>query len=129
MESPYSERDIHQFLLTVEDMSDAIVRLLEWNENVDSSSYYTGSSQGMQLLAANCMLITALGEGVNRCNRFLPDFLSSNFPEIPWRSIIGMRNHIAHGYFELDADVVFSAVKNDIPQLQIVLRKAIDKLK
>lgn len=33
-----------------------------------------------------------------------------NSPNIHWRSIIGMRNHIAHGYFELDADIVFEAV-------------------
>ncbi|MBD5367461.1 MAG: DUF86 domain-containing protein [Bacteroides sp.] len=37
-----------------------------------------------------------------------------------------MRNHIAHGYFELDADVVFQAVKNDIPPLQETIQKAID---
>lgn len=71
----------------------------------------------MQLLAANCTLITAIGEGINRINRVIPNFLESNFPEILWHAIVGMRNHIAHGYFELDADIVFEAVKNDIPPL------------
>lgn len=71
----------------------------------------------MQLLAANCTLITAIGEGVNRINRIKPDFLQSEFPEIPWRAIVGMRNHIAHGYFELDADLVFEAISTDIPPL------------
>ena len=80
----------------------------------------------MQLLAANCTLITAIGEGVNRVNRILPDFLQSAFPEIPWRAIIGMRNHIAHGYFELDAELVFEAVKNDIPTLADYIKKAIE---
>lgn len=129
MESQYSEFNIEQTLLTLEDMSDAIAQLLEWNENVKSTDDYNCSPQGMQLLAANCMLITAIGEGINRCNRFLPDFLSSNFPEIPWRSIIGMRNHIAHGYFELDADIVFSAIKNNVPDLNKSITKAIDLLK
>jgi uncharacterized protein with HEPN domain len=36
-----------------------------------------------------------------------------------------MRNHIAHGYFELDADLIFDAVKNDIPFLAEVIRKGI----
>lgn len=40
-----------------------------------------------------------------------------------------MRNHIAHGYFELDADIVFSAVKKDVPELQDVILKAIDLLR
>lgn len=79
----------------------------------------------MQLLAANCTLITAIGEGVNRVSRVLPGFLDSNFPEIPWRAIVGMRNHIAHGYFELDADLIYEAVREDIPPLLETIRKAI----
>lgn len=39
-----------------------------------------------------------------------------------------MRNHIAHGYFELDADIVFEAVKNDIPPLQEIISKVISIL-
>ncbi len=40
-----------------------------------------------------------------------------------------MRNHIAHGYFELDADIVYEAVKNDIPQLYESIKNAICILK
>lgn len=77
----------------------------------------------MQLLAANCTLITAIGEGINRINRVMPDFLQSSFPDIPWIDIVGMRNR-AHGYFELDADIVYEAVKNDIPPLYETIMKA-----
>lgn len=92
-----------QALMTLEDMADAIAQLMEWNENITSTADYNGSMHGMQLLAGNCMLITAIGEGINRCTRLLPNFLTGNFPEIPWRSIIGMRNHICHGYLPLRA--------------------------
>lgn len=129
MESQYSENNIAQALLTLEDMTEAISQLVEWNKHVKSTDEYHGTMQGMQLLAANCMLITAIGEGINRCTRLLPDFLSSNFPNIPWRAIIGMRNHICHGYFELDADIVYSAVKSDIPELQDTINRAINLLK
>lgn len=80
----------------------------------------------MQLLAANCTLITAIGEGVNRINRIFPDFLQSHFPDIPWRDIIGMRNRIAHGYFELDAELVFETIQHDMPPLSDVVSRAID---
>lgn len=79
----------------------------------------------MQLLAANCTLITAIGEGINRINRLMPDFLSTNFPDIPWIDIVGMRNRIAHGYFELDADIVLDAVKTGIPLLHEAITRAI----
>ena len=83
----------------------------------------------MQLLAANCTLITAIGEGVNRINRIIPNYLQDSFPDIPWKAIIGMRNHIAHGYFELDADLVFEAVTTDIPPLLKIIQEAITQLK
>lgn len=90
-----------------------------------SAETYYGSVAGMQLLTANCTLITAIGEGVNRINRLIPDFLSSRFPNVPWHAIVGMRNHIAHGYFELDADLIFEAVSEDIPPLLKIIQSAI----
>lgn len=83
----------------------------------------------MQLLAANCTLITAIGEGVNRINRLIPDFLQTSFPKIPWKSIVGMRNKIAHGYFELDADAVYETIIYDIPKLKAVIDEAVRLLK
>ncbi|MDE6076297.1 MAG: DUF86 domain-containing protein, partial [Muribaculaceae bacterium] len=58
-------------------------------------------------------------------NNKLPDFLNSNFPEIPWREIVGMRNRIVHGYFDLNAEIVLDAIRSGIPQLQEVIKKAI----
>ncbi len=129
MPSQYSKEDIKRAALTLENIEDTISRLIEWNASVTSTQDYYRSSSGMQLLAANCTLITAIGEGVNRVNHILPDFLITNFPGTPWRAIIGMRNHIAHGYFELDADIVFEAVKNDIPPLKETIRESLELLK
>ena len=117
MELLFSESDKERVLQTLESIKDTIIQLVDWNSHVKSPEDFYLSTQGMQLLAANCTLITAIGEGVNRINRIKPDFLQSEFPEIPWRAIVGMRNHIAHGYFELDADLVFEAILTDIPPL------------
>lgn len=129
MRSSYSDKNIERSLLTLESIQDTISKLLEWNGNINSVSYYYSSPAGMQLLAANCTLITAIGEGVNRINRLLPDFLQTFFPKIPWKSIVGMRNKIAHGYFELDADAVYETIIYDIPQLKAVIDKAVGLLK
>ncbi|MBD5354018.1 MAG: DUF86 domain-containing protein [Bacteroides sp.] len=81
----------------------------------------------MQLLAANCTLITAIGEGINRINRIMPDYLQNRHPDVPWRAIIGMRNHIAHGYFEIDADMVYEAVSSDIHDLLGIIEQLIEE--
>lgn len=129
IQSKYSEPNIGQGLLTLESIDKVIDDLVSWNEKVSSVEDYYSTQTGMQLLAANCTLITAIGEGVNRVNRILPDFLSDNFPDIPWRAIVGMRNHIAHGYFELDADLVFETIKEEIPDLKEAIVKSIRLLK
>ena len=38
-------------------------------------------------------------------------------PEIPWKEIIGMRNHLVHGYFQVDLKQVWKTVQQDIPSL------------
>lgn len=125
MESKYYDPNKKErALLTLNSISETIINLMEWNREVRSSEDYYSSTGGMQLLAANCTLFTAIGEGINRINRLIPDFLHSNFPEIPWIDIIGMRNRIAHGYFELDPDIVFEAVSTDIPPLLETIHEA-----
>ena len=47
---------------TLEQINTAISQLKEWNEDVKSADDYYLSSTGMQKLAANCMLIEAIGE-------------------------------------------------------------------
>ena len=129
MLSRYSDTDKDRAILTLQSIDKTIDELIVWNKNIHSVEEYYSTQTGMQLLAANCTLITAIGEGINRINRILPEYLSTAFPDIPWRAIIGMRNHIAHGYFELDADLVFEAVKEEIPILKQTIAKVISDIK
>lgn len=38
-------------------------------------------------------------------------------PEIPWREIIAMRNRLIHAYFDVDLDVVWTTVRDDLFRL------------
>ena len=38
-------------------------------------------------------------------------------PDIPWRDVIGMRNRLVHGYFDLDLDKVWETVQSDLSPL------------
>lgn len=72
----------------------------------------------MKNLAASYMLIEAIGEGVKQIDKFTDSKLLTERPEIPWKDVIGIRNHIAHGYFDIDGDIVFDVVKNNLDSLQ-----------
>lgn len=44
------------------------------------------------------------------------------FNDIPWKDIVGMRNRLIHGYFDVDIRVIKQTVDNDIPQLLAQLK-------
>jgi uncharacterized protein with HEPN domain len=48
-------------------------------------------------------------------------------PEVPWASIVGMRNRLIHGYFDVDSDVVWKTVKEEIPGLLRSLKLLVEK--
>ena len=106
----------------------AIEQLQEWNNSVKSVDDYYLSSEGMQKLAANCMLIEAIGKGIHQINRITGGNLLSERSEIPWEDVIGIRNHIAHGYFDIDAEIVLSVIKNDLLPLLEAIRYFINEL-
>ena len=42
-------------------------------------------------------------------------------PDVPWRSMRGMRNRIAHGYFDVNLDLVWDTVQTALPALLLHL--------
>lgn len=98
-------------------IKNAIVQLQDWNAEVESVDDYYGSPEGMKNLAASCMLIEAIGEGIKQIDKLTSSRLLVERTEIPWTDVIGIRNHIAHGYFDIDGDIVFDVVKNDLESL------------
>ena len=57
--------------------------------------------------------IEIIGEAASKISRPVRDA----HPEIPWQSIIGMRNRLVHEYFRIDLPTVWKIVQNDIPAL------------
>jgi uncharacterized protein with HEPN domain len=47
---------------------------------------------------------------------------ATSHAKIPWSQMKGMRNRMAHGYFELDLDIVWDTVQTAIPGLEADLR-------
>lgn len=81
----------------------------------------------MKNLAASCMLIEAIGEGIKQVDKTTEGKLLIERPEIPWKDVIGIRNHIAHGYFDIDGEMVLDVVKNDLDSLLAAIEFFINK--
>lgn len=95
----------------------AIEQLQDWNKDIQNVDDYYSTPEGMKNLAASCMLIEAIGEGVKQIDKLTQSRLLDERPEIPWQDVIGIRNHIAHGYFDIDGDIVLDVIKNNLDEL------------
>ena len=48
-------------------------------------------------------------------------------PDVPWQSIVSMRNRLIHGYFDIDRSIVWKTAQEELPALLPALRALIEK--
>jgi len=65
--------------------------------------------------------IEIIGEAASKISQETRETL----PQIPWAQVIGMRNRLIHAYFEIDLDVLWKTVLEDIHPLLFELKKLI----
>lgn len=72
----------------------------------------------------NYAVVRAL-EIIGEATKRLPDELRSAYPVIPWKGMAGMRDRIIHGYDNVDMQIVWDVVKQDIPRYKPVFQQII----
>ena len=112
----------------LEDIHSAIERLEERTIRVHTVDDFLGSSEGMVLLDATSMLLIAIGESLKNLDKTTDGLLLPTYPSVPWKNIKGMRDIIAHHYFDIDADQILWIVKNEISPLKIAIEFFIKEL-
>ena len=110
-------------------IEDALKMIIDRSSVVNTPDDFLISPDGMMRLDAICMNLIALGEAVKGLDKITKGELLKSFPEIYWSGVMRMRDKIAHHYFEIDAEVVYKTLKNDIPAMLPVVRKMMDSVK
>jgi uncharacterized protein with HEPN domain len=65
-----------------------------------------------------------IGEAV----KALPDDLLASEPDIPWRQVARMRDHLAHRYFDTSHGIVQATLDHDLPELEEAVRRLASRL-
>lgn len=62
------------------------------------------------------MNLIIIGEAATKVMDGYAEFVRAH-DQVPWRNMRGMRNRIAHGYFDINLDVVWDTVQTALPEL------------
>ena len=76
------------------------------------------------LLSAVLREFEIIGEAASR----ITEKTKKQFPHVPWKELIGMRNRLIHAYFDVDHDIVWKTIREYLPSFQKQLEQAINSL-
>ncbi len=65
---------------------------------------------------------------IGEAARALPPEVRSQAADVPWSKILGMRHILVHGYFGVDAAVVWDVVERDLPELKLKVSALLGQL-
>lgn len=110
-----------EIALLLEQIRDSLAVVIERALVVKKVEDFTHSADGMMRLDSICMQLVTVGEAIKNIDKYTNKELFPRYPSIDWRSVMGLRDIIAHQYFNVDADIIFRIVKVNIPELLIVI--------
>ena len=89
---------------------DFLLKQIERIENDLENKTYEEFAQSDLLVRATSFSIMQIGEQMNR----LHDKIGEQYPNLPWKNAIAMRNVIVHVYAKIDAKQVYKVATNDV---------------
>jgi uncharacterized protein with HEPN domain len=105
-----TSRPLSEFL---QDILESIADIEAFTVGVDFEEFQGNREKVLAVVKS----IEILGEAVKK----IPDDIRSQYPEIPWRAISGMRDVLVHEYWGVDINVIWATVQEGLPPLKAVI--------
>jgi uncharacterized protein with HEPN domain len=105
--------------IRIQHIIDAAQEALSFVHNSDQENF---SNNRMMILSV-IKEIEIIGEAASK----ISDETKSKYSDIPWKDIVGMRNRLIHGYFEVDVKLVWNTNKINLPPLVSALEAILAK--
>ena len=74
------------------------------------------------------MTLIAVGEELKAIDRRTEGQLLIRYPGVKWRGVMGVRDVLAHGYFQVNAEQLFDICEKDIPALIATIKTMIEDI-
>jgi uncharacterized protein with HEPN domain len=113
-----TQRSLENSLRDILDCMDAI-------EQFTVGIEFEAFSKNLEKVFAVSRAFEIIGEAVKQ----VPQMIRNQYPDIPWRDMAGMRDKLIHDYFNADVEIIWQAVKEDIPYLKSLIMNVLEDVR
>ena len=93
-----------------EDIREAIDKVRNYTAGLTRESF----AQDAMRIDAVIRNLEIIGEAA----KMVPESIRARFPLVEWKKIAGLRDILAHHYFEVDLDIIWDILQNKLPELE-----------
>ena len=104
----------------LEDIIEAMNRAEEFIGNIAIEDF----AKDQKTVFAVVRALEIIGEAVKN----IPENVKTAYPQVPWRSMAGMRNKLIHEYFGVKLELIWKTAKKKIPPLKPIFQKILQDM-
>ena len=123
-----SDKD-KMLLSTLEDIVYSLQLIEKRFASIKSSDDFLEDENKLEKLDRISMRLVAVGEGFKNIDKLTDKTLLTEYPQIDWRGVKGIRDILSHHYFDLDAEIIFNICDTQLNILLEVSKRMIMTLK
>ncbi len=113
---------VHSLMVQVRE---SLIKIKKRSQRFSTATDFAASDRGEETFDSICMLFIAVGENLKRVDQMTDAHLFEKYPEADWTGAMGFRDVIAHQYFQIDNEEVFSIIQDNLEVLLQSVEKAI----
>lgn len=113
---PNSRTDFKLYLL---DISSSTKKILSYTKSKSATSF-ANDPKTIDAVIRNFEII---GEAANK----IPSKIKKDL-DLPWKEMVGIRNKVIHEYFDVNVDLIWETVKQDIPNLEKNIKRELKNI-
>lgn len=109
-------------------IEESLHRIQRRSANIHSPDDFTSNEDNLDKLDAIAMMLIAVGESFKKIDLETDWQWFIKYPEIDWHGVIGLRNVLAHDYFDIDPEEIYKICRRDIPQLLNTVQRMLKEI-
>jgi len=116
-------REEAQLLQVFLEIDEAIRRINRRFSDIKTPDDFIRDDEGLDRLDGISMMLISISENIRKIDKLKGKEALNNYPEVNWSQVKGIRNILAHTYFDIDHEEIYQICANELSQLQAALTK------